>query len=73
MTYRTTRRRHAELGSHFHFFEANRARRISRSAALGRRQAVQRWAGLLRPIEVQSVSLTPCAAARDQRAQNRVR
>jgi urease beta subunit len=69
MTYRATRRGHAELGSHFDFFEANRARRISRSAALGRRQAVRREAGLLRPIEVQSVSLTPCAAARDHHAQ----
>ena len=50
MTYRATRQRHAELGSHFDFFEANRARRISRSAALGRRQAVRREAGLLRPL-----------------------
>ncbi|WP_157625885.1 urease subunit beta [Mycobacterium sp. 155] len=41
MTYRTSRQRHAELGPHFHFFEANRARRINRSAALGMRQGVQ--------------------------------
>ncbi|HEV7679910.1 MAG TPA: urease subunit beta [Candidatus Dormibacteraeota bacterium] len=62
---RNTGDRPVQVGSHYHFFEANRALRFDRAAAYGRRLAIPAGAAVrFEPGETRRVGTVPFAGAR---------
>ena len=60
-----------QVGSHYHFFETNRALKFDRRAAYGRRLDIPAGAAVrFEPGESKTVALTPIAGARVVRGGN---
>lgn len=58
--------RPVQIGSHYHFFEANRALRFDRAAAYGLRLAIASGTAVrFEPGEMRTVHLVPLAGARE--------
>jgi len=66
LTVRNTGDRPIQVGSHFHFFEVNRALEFERAAALGQRLDIPAGAGIrFEPGDEQQVTLVPVGGSRD--------
>ena len=71
LTVANTADRPIQIGSHFHFFEVNRALRFDRSKAWGRRLNVPAGTAVrFEPGETRTVALVPIAGARVVRGGN---
>lgn len=65
LTVRNTGDRPIQVGSHFHFFEVNRALEFDRAAALGQRLDIPAGAGIrFEPGDEQQVTLVPIGGTR---------
>jgi urease subunit beta len=65
LTVRNTGDRPIQVGSHFHFFEVNRALEFDRAAALGQRLDIPAGAGIrFEPGDEQAVTLVPVGGTR---------
>ncbi len=65
LTVRNTGDRPIQVGSHYHFFEVNRALEFDRAAARGQRLDIPAGAGIrFEPGDEQQVTLVPVAGER---------
>jgi urease subunit beta len=65
ITVRNTGDRPIQVGSHFHFFEVNRALEFDRAVALGQRLDIPAGAGIrFEPGDEQAVTLVPIGGSR---------